>query len=130
MEEEELREKEIVLENFCYVLLKTEKIHPLAYRRSEMIWYPETAMSLIDCVQYKPYLRSIVTENPWLISCYKQDHVRIFSKYGWIRPDFQTFGTSVNKILLRLLGIRQTIPSYAYDGGKQIKELIERIDNL
>ena len=55
---------DIVLEGMCYVLLQIEQVHPIAKMRHDLIWYPERAMTLLDCVQYKPYVKSIVTENP------------------------------------------------------------------
>jgi len=117
-------------ENTCYVLLQTNSIHPIAHERHNLIWYPERSMTLLDCVQYKPYIKSIVTENCWIISCYDQEHVRIWDKKrNWIRPNDQTYGASINKITMTMLGIRQTIPSIAYDGGKEIKKLIKQRSN-
>ena len=49
---------------------------------------------------------------------------KIGDKFDWEYPDFQTYGASNNKIRMSLLGIRQTIPSCAYDGGKEIDDLI------
>ena len=72
--------EELQLKGKCYVLVQINHIHPCADpMRHEMIWYPERAMTLLDCVRYKPYVQSIVTENPWIISCYQQENVRIFS---------------------------------------------------
>ena len=117
-------------ENTCYVLLQTNSIHPIAHERHNLIWYPERSMTLLDCVQYKPYIKSIVTENCWIISCYDQEHVRIWDKKrNWIRPNDQTYGASINQITMCLLGIRQTIPAIAYDDGKEIKKLIKQRSN-
>ena len=114
--------------NICYVLLQVDKIHPISIFRHSLIWYPERGMTLLDCVQYRPYVKSIVTENPWLISCYSREYVRVWDKvHGWTWPNDQTYGASVNKINMSLLGIRQTIPSTPLDGGKEIKKLIEKI---
>ena len=102
--------KEIELEVTCYVLLQIDAIHPIAHKRHELIWYPERGMTLLDCVQYRPYVQSIVTENPWLISCYDRDNVRVWNKeHGWVMPNDQTYGASVNKTRHSLLGIHQTI---------------------
>jgi hypothetical protein len=120
-------------ENTCYVLLKTNKINPIAHERFNLVWYPETAMSLLDCVQYVPYIKSIVTENPWLIACYDHKNVRVWSieynkKGEWIYPNDQTYGASVNKIMHSILKIRTTIPAMILDGGKEIKKLITSIE--
>jgi len=119
----------IEYENTCYVLLQTNSIHPIAHKRHDLLWYPERGMTLLDCIQYKPYVKSIVTENPWLISCYDRENVRVWDKeYNWIRPNDQTYGASINKITMCILGIRQTIPSVAYDGGKAIEKLIKEFN--
>jgi hypothetical protein len=44
-------------------------------------------------------------------------------------PNDQTYGASINKITMTMLGIRQTIPAIAYDGGKEIKKLIKQRSN-
>lgn len=120
---------EIELEGVCYVLLQTNKIHPIAYRRHDLIWYPERGMSLLATIQYIPYVKSIVTENPWLIGCYDRSQVRVWEKrgrkYQWVRPNEQTYGASNNMIRMSILGIAQTIPSCTYDGGEAVKKLIK-----
>ena len=111
----------------CYVLLQINNVHPIAYSRFDLMWYPERTMTLLDCVTYKPYEKSIVTENPWIIGCYRREFVRVWDKKrGWIMPNRETYGASVNAITMTILGIRQTIPSAALDGGKLIEDLIER----
>ena len=116
----------IEYKGICYVLLQTDKIHPITHKRHDLVWYPERGMSLLSCVQYRPYVKSIVTENCWIISCYSMENVRVWHKeHGWITPNHQTYGASVNQINMTILGISQTIPSVALDGGKQIKELID-----
>ena len=114
----------------CYVLLQTNKIHSIAYERHKLIWYPERSMTLLDCVRYRPYVKSVVTENPWIISCYDRDNVRVWRpEYdGWVIPNDQTYGASVNSITMCLLGIRNTIPAMVYDGGKDIKKLIKKLE--
>jgi len=96
-----------------------------------MVWYPEEGMTLLDIIQYKPYVRSIVTVNPWIISMYDNSNVRIWSLEDkkWITPNHQTYGASINQIMMTILGITQTIPSGALDGGKEIQEHIKKIKN-
>lgn len=121
---------EIELEGVCYVLIQTNQIHPIAYRRHDLIWYPERKMTLLDTIQYKPYVQSIVTENPWLISCYSKENVRIWSSEykEWAYPAVQTYGASICVIMDDIIGIYQSIPSIALDGGKQIQEMISKLD--
>ncbi len=120
----------IYFEDLCYVLVRIDKIHPIAYKRHDLLWYPERGMSLLDTVLYQPYVKSIVTENPWLISAYGQEYVRVWDyEHGWIRPRNQTYGASVNHITMTLLGIRQTISSQAYDGGEEIQKLISKLSS-
>ena len=122
--------KDIKLKNTCYVLVQTNSIHPMAYEKHNLIWYPERSMTLLDCVQYVPYIKSVVTENPWIIACYDSEDVRIWDdEYGWISPNDQTYGASINYITMKLLGIKQTIPSITLDGGEAIRKLIKRLEN-
>jgi len=123
---------DIELEGICYVLLQTDKTHPIAHKRHELVWYPERGMSLLDTIQYIPYVKSIVTENSWIIACYDRSNVRVWEKVGkkyqWVRPNEQTYGTSNNKIRMSLLGIGQTIPSCVLDGGEEIRKLIKEVN--
>ena len=128
-----MRKEKVIFDGTCYVLLRTNKIHPIAYDRHHLIWYPEIYMTLLECVQYQPYVKSIVTENSWLIACYDYEDVRIWSteyvkKGSWIIPNDQTYGASVDSIMRRILGIKQTIPAIALDGGESIKKFIKELE--
>ncbi len=115
--------------NTCYALLQIDKIHPIAHLRHDLIWYPERGMSLLDRIQYKPYVKSVVTECPWIIACYDRENIRVWEKErGWVTPDTQTYGGSVNGIRHHILKIHQTIPSIALDGGTEIKKLIDKLN--
>jgi len=120
-------------EHICYVLLRVNKIHPITEYRHDLIWYPEDAMTLLDSVQYRPYIKSVVTECPWIISTYSIQNVRVWTnrynknKFEWERPNRQTYGASVNMITHSLLGIQQTIPSTPLDGGDAIQKLIKKV---
>ena len=118
------------LENTCYVLVQINKTHPIAFERFNLAWYPERTMTFLECVQYRPYVKSIVTENPWLISCYDSENVRVWHKeHGWVRPNDQTYCASVNGITIKLLGVHQTVPSVTFDGGTAVKKLIEKLED-
>lgn len=52
----------------------------------------------------------------------------LYGKWDWRHPDSQTCGASVNKIMMCILGIRQTIPSYVLDGGKEIQKMINELE--
>ena len=121
--------EDIQLNGLCYVLLQIGKAHPIAKFQHDLAWYPERSLTLLECVQYKPYVISIVTENPWLIACYKQEEVRVWDseEQEWKWPQRQTYGASVNNITLTLLGINQTIPSCTLDGGEQVQKYIKTI---
>ena len=112
----------------CYVLLQIDKIHPIAKHRHDLVWYPEVSRSLLECIQYQPYVKSIVTECPWIIACYDQEHMRIWNKeHGWIKPNNQTYGASVSSIMHHVLKIHQTIPAIALDGGTEIEKFIKQL---
>jgi len=119
---------ELRFEENCYALLQTDKIHPIAYNRYDLHWYPERGLPLIKQIKYKPYVKSIVTESPWLISCYPQENVWIWKDRDWRNPFEQTYGASINSITMNVLGISQTIPAVALDGGDEINKLIKRIN--
>lgn len=83
----------IQLNGHCYVLHRGNWIHPITHRRHELLWYPEIAMSLFKQYAYRPYVQSIVTENPWLITLYDREKVRIVYEDGsWQLPQYQTYG--------------------------------------
>lgn len=58
------------LEGHCYVLLdgKHEEVTELVMKhRHDIIMYPERAMRLVDLASYRPYVKSVLTESPWII---------------------------------------------------------------
>jgi len=120
---------DIVNEGMCYVLLKTGSVHPITKFRHDLLWYPETGMSLVQIIKYKRYVQSIITENPWLISCYSKGNVRVWdSEYlEWRMPYIQTYGASIDVIMSSILDIHQTIPSAVLDGGAEINRTLGSI---
>jgi restriction system-associated AAA family ATPase len=91
----------------------------------------------------------ITTHSPFLISDSKSDYVHIFKKNpktGKVedvkRPEFQTFGSSINKIGIRIFEMPNTIGEYAQQrlidyrkefdtlkGPKEIEELVIKINS-
>lgn len=114
----------------CYALLQLkDRAHPIAKFQHDLIWYPERSLTLLDCVQYRPYVKSVVTENPWIIACYDRENVRIWDSetQEWRCPDYQTYGASESVIYSKILGIHQSLPSAPLDGGKQIRKYIKTL---
>ncbi len=121
------RQRELELEGVCYVLPQAGTWHKIAESRHDLVWYPEQAMSMFDRINYKRYVKSIVTEDPWIIGCYDMDNVRIWKKGQWTWPNSQTFGASVNNIQHQILRIPHTISSAAMDGGKAVEKHVNEL---
>ncbi len=116
----------IQLEGHCYVLLRGNWHHPITDRRFDLVWYPETAMTSFECHSYRPYVKSIVTENAWLIGLYSQHKVRVLAADGsWETPQIQTYAAAHDFITSRILLIQPTIPAMTLDGGRSIKKVIK-----
>jgi len=128
-------DKGIIEEGICYVLVQVDEYHPIAHKRHDLVWYPERGMSLLDCVNYTPYVKSVVTENPWIIACYDREHVRVWRKGRWRRkdswqmPNSQTYGASQSNITHTLLGIQCTIPTCAagYEAWCELKAKLNKL---
>lgn len=113
------------LEGYCYVLLRGNWIHPIAHQRFSLIWYPETSMNLFDQYCYRPYVRSIVTENPWLITLYDRERVLVVYEDGsWRRPDIQTYASDVTYVMTRVLGIPFSVAGHPLCGCRGVKKII------
>jgi len=122
------------LEGNCFVYVQGNEADMQKYfdlvrlsKDDKVILYPERAMTLVDTVCYQPFVKSVVTENPWIISCYKRDNVWILEEGRWINPDCQTFGASVNFITLDILNVHGTIPLIVMTGKKGITEFKEKV---
>jgi len=116
----------IKTEGHCYVLLCGDWIHPHApLMREYMLWYPERAMTLFDQYTYRPYVKSIVTENPWLITLYDREKVRIVYDDGsWQLPQYQTYGAGFEHMVHNVLNIPSSVAAMVLDGGKQFKKVV------
>lgn len=104
------------LEGNCYVVARGRDDDKKAYldllykHKNDLVTFPEDGMRFIDSVTYLPYNKSIVTENPYLISSYDRRSVWVLNNGKWINPNEQTFGSSVNVIENNLLGYGSSIP--------------------
>lgn len=94
----------------CYVLHQGI-FNEVLYQKTDFVLYPEQSLTLIDLATGFKWQQSVITESPWIISCYPMEDVYIFRNGEWNNPDFQTFGCSVNLIMSKILGIRNTIPA-------------------
>lgn len=116
---------ELQLKGHCYVLKQGNWIHPIAERRHDLLWYPERAMTLHDQYLYRPYVQSIVTENPWLIGLYDRERVMIVEEDGsWRTPPYQTYGASNDMIVTHILGITSSVAGQVLDGGRCFKKAV------
>lgn len=114
----------IVPYEYCYVVPQVGEYHGITDFKDILLYYPERGKSLFKMVNYRPFEKSVITENPFIISCYSRSQVRIWDDTkGWIPPEEQTYGASMENIMFRLLNVQQSIPSIVYDGGKKMSQV-------
>lgn len=131
-----LFESENIKENGqCFVFLQGNDANLEHYydlvresKNDNLILYPERAMTFADTVDYRPYVKSVVTENPFIISCYSNEDVWILQKDEWIHPNMQTYGASVNLITMSILQYGNTIPTSVL-GGRKFKDTVKKLKN-
>ena len=80
------------------------------------ILYPERSMTFVDSVCYRPYVKSVVTENPFVIATYSRNSVWVLKKGKWVNPDIQTYGASVENITDQILHFSSSIPIVVLSG--------------
>lgn len=119
----------IETKNKCYVLHKGFFNKELLEHKNDLIMWPEDGLSLLNLASGIKYEASIVTENPWLISCYSSEDVFIYENGEWVNPRKETYGTSINLITSSILKIRHSIPA-AIVGDETVQDLREKISNL
>lgn len=96
--------KNIKITGQCYVIVRDNNFHPILNHKNDMVIYPENNMTFLDMVSYIPFVKSILTENPYLICCYDRLNVWILdNKDNWVNPDIQTYGASVSIITENIL---------------------------
>lgn len=119
---------------FVYVQGNEVDIHKyyelvsLSKKEDSLILYPERGMTLADTVCYRPYVKSVITENPWIICCYPREKVWIIRNGEWRNPSTQTFGASTN-VILDILGVSSSISLIVLSGKKGIEKFREDIKN-
>lgn len=107
-------------EGICYVVVRGRDDSSEAYydllgeHKHELAMFPEDGLRFIDTVTYLPYNKSIVTENPYLISSYSKHEVFILKNGRWVNPNTQTFGASVEIITNNILGYGTSIALLPY----------------
>ena len=113
-------------ERNCYILMQGNWIHPHApIMRVEMIWYPERAMTAFEQYLYRPYVQSVVTENPWVISLYDRERVWIVDEDGaWRNPPYQTYGGDFSHVVSHIMNFPSHVAGMPLDGGRAMKKVI------
>jgi hypothetical protein len=92
-----------------------------------IILYPERSLTFVDTVCYIPFVKSVITENPWIIATYDRKYVWIIEDNIWVNPEIQTFGSSVNIITDDILKYRRSIPLCILYGKKGIEKYKEEV---
>jgi len=105
-------------------------------------WKAKFITSIRNCLplldaQGKTLMREmlITTHSPFLISDSKMEYVLVFEKNkatnkvtSALRPEFQTFGSSVNKIAIRVFKMPNTIGEYAASKLDEFKKEIPKLN--
>jgi len=101
---------------YCFVYVQgndtdIEKYYDLVRMSKDnlIILYPERSKTFAQRVTYQPYVKSIVTEDPYLICTYDRKKVFIIRDGEWEKPEIQTYGTSVSFITDDILGMDSSI---------------------
>jgi hypothetical protein len=120
-------------DGYCFVYIQgndadIEKYYDLVRmsKDDKFILYPERALTLIDKVTYRPYVKSIVTEEPYIIGVYDRKKVFILRDGEWQKSDMQTYGASVDAISYNILGLTSSI-NYRVLGGAD--EWLNKVKN-
>jgi len=105
-------------------------------------WKAQFISSIRNCFQKEEEDAShtmremlITTHSPFLISDSKMEYVQVFRKNEEsgkveevVRPEFQTFGTSVNRIAIRMFGMPNTIGAYAQQRLDEFKAIAASVE--
>lgn len=116
-------------ENNCYVYVRDLRNgNPVGEEfifkhKNYVIMYPEHAMTFTAKTRYIPFIKSVLTEEPFIISCYSREFVWVIDDDVWRHPDVQTFGASVSIITYDILGYEPSMPLLPLKGIKYILNL-------
>jgi restriction system-associated AAA family ATPase len=105
-------------------------------------WKAKFISSIRNCLpshseEGRPIMREmlITTHSPFLISDSRMEYVLFFEKNettnkvaSALRPDFQTFGSSVNKIAIRIFSMPNTIGEFAASKLDEFKKELPKLD--
>lgn len=89
-------------------------------KENQLILYPENRFRFIDLITYRPYVKSILTENPWIISLYDRKQVFVIKNNKWVNADIQTYGASIDIIVSDILGYNSSISATVYGNVETI----------
>lgn len=78
--------------------------------RPSIEFYPESGYTLLELCKGVSFNEPIVTESPWIVSCYNDSKVFVWENGKWENPRFQTYGCSINILMSRIFKISSTIP--------------------
>lgn len=117
------------LEGCCFIYVQGDEANIDKYyelvklsKKDKLILYPERNMTLADTMCYIPYVKSVITENPYIISCYPAEKVFIIIDGEWVGYPHQTYGRSVNIIASDILCEHSSIPLMVLGGKKEIEK--------
>lgn len=103
-------------DGYCFVYIQGNDVDIDKYydlvgmsKDDKLILYPERAKTFAQKVTYQPYVKSIVTEEPFIICTYDRKKVFVLRDGEWVNPDYQTFGQSVTGIMDDILGMDSSI---------------------
>lgn len=115
-------------EGKCFVLHKGFYNDILRLKDEIILWH-ENGLSLLEQVCGLRYVKTIITESPYMICMYDRRDVFIFREGRWVNPDIQTFACSFDFILQDLLLLESSI-NISTISHKKMKEVKEKIKNL
>jgi len=122
------------LEENCFVFIQGNEVDIEMFydlvrlsKDDKVILYPEAGGSFVSQVTYRPYIKTVVTENPWVISSYSRKNVWVIRNGKWVNPSRQTYGCSVGIISGDILGVRTSIPLSIFGGLDSINRFKEKI---
>ena len=102
----------------CYIKSQSDNSPlPEGINKDNTLFYPESGMTTLELHETaRPKDYHIITDSHFLVPLYSSHEVFVYIDNEWINPDVQTYGMSYNLVLIRLFGIRSTIPRAVLNG--------------